>query len=442
MRGPFILILLVGLVPLTIFALIVAGSGSGLVLWQPPAIWEIRFGTPNGFNGVTALSTGTTGLFAVGYVSDTNLINNSLFVSRYDLSGHQLWTQRFADSDRYPNIGAIAVGADGVYAAGVLNGSGFVRKYDFNGNQGWGSKFDGPWLSEPMSVSATSSMVFVGGVGSSPVNGAWSVLLREYDLQGKTVWTDTLGNSTGDIVGVYAGTNGVYVTGELLAPGQYNPFVREYAFNGSLLWNHILNPAPGFPCSCTMSGVSGDASGIVVAGSYDIPSLRGKAFIQKYDLKGNQLWMAQISSPDYTGFDSPGISANSFGIYLSSVTGHGATFVMKYDGNGNSIWSFQMKALRHPLSRSLPISVGENGVFVGGVLSKDNGDDAYVTEFSQSSSLILFGVNPPFSFVMVGSIAGAVAVTILFLRRRRARFGSKTMSHGSTSLRKARQPGV
>jgi hypothetical protein len=439
MRSPLILILLVGLIPLTIFALIVAGSGSGLVLWQPPTLWASYFGTPNGSNGVTALTADASGLYLTGYISDASFLNSSLFVARYDFSGHQVWTQGLGDSDHYPDIGTITAGTDGVYTGGVLNGIGFIGKFDLNGNQVWTRQFDGPTYSEPTGVSVKFSRVIVAGNSASNLTRASQVLLREYDLQGNLVWTHGLGNSTGEPVSVYASGNGVYVTGSL---GLYNPFVREYDLNGTLLWNNMLNPSPVFPCACTISGVSGDTSGIVIAGTFDVSPLRGDAFIRKYDLNGNQFWTVQLSSPNYTGFDRIGISTNPSGIYLSMPTGNGAVFLTKHDWNGNSQWSFQIQPLRHLYSPSLPIAAGEAGVYVGGVNYDNSGAKAYVAAFSHSNSLILFGVNPPFSFVMVGSIAGAVAVTILFLRRRRVRFGSKTMSHGSTSLRKVRQPGV
>jgi hypothetical protein len=441
MRSPLVLIVLVGLVPLTIFALIVTGGGLGLVRWQPPVILTIQFGTPNGGNGVTALSTSATGIYAAGYVSDAyvssaRLINESLFVSRYDFNGHQIWTQRFADFE-LPNVSGIAAGTDGVYVDGSLNRSSFIRKFDLNGNQAWVQFFDSPGLSapEPMGIAVGSNAVFAAGEGSSRINGVSPILLREFDLQGNPIWTNTLGNSTGKFVSVYSDKTGVYVTGEFLGPNQYNPFVREYGLNGTLLWNRMLNPSPEFPCSCLMSGISGDDTGIVIAGYYAAPPLRGDAFIQKYGLNGNQLWTIRISSPNYAGLDSPGLSVNPSGIYFSSVTGNGATFVMKYDGNGNSVWSFQVQTLEHPFSSSLPISAGNNGVFVGGAVSTDRGADAYVTEFSQSSSLILFGITPPFSFIVLAAMLAIGATSVFLFRRiRRRRVRSRRVGPLDRSL--------
>src|SRR5947209_3009184 len=91
-------------VPFAVIILIVAGSGVGLVQWRPPETWAVDFGTSNSDNGVTAISSDATGLYAAGYLGYTGLSNlnvtpSQLYVTRYDLNGHLIWTKSFGSPD-------------------------------------------------------------------------------------------------------------------------------------------------------------------------------------------------------------------------------------------------------------------------------------------------------------------------------------------------------
>ncbi len=333
-------------------------------------------------NAVTVVSADTTGLYAGGFVGWTNFAGvnpspSNVFVSRYDPEGRQVWTKSFGDPVT-DEIRGIAVGAGGVYISGSLNGSGFVRRYDLNGNQVWTS----PFGSEATSVS----------VGTNGVYAAGGAVLRAYDFNGNTVWTDSLGGPL-----LFSNSKGIYLAGCVSA----GCFLWSYDFNGTLKWTR-------FTCNCAPSGVSADTTGIYVAGYFN-PS----GFLSKYDWNGNQVWTRNLDAPDYAVVHNLQMSVNPSGVYLAMSTLRSG-FLMRYDGNGNQVWSFQVH-------RSLnAISVGENGVYVGGKDSfVETQGNAFITEFSQSSSLILFGLNPPYSFGLVSLLAGLTALSILWLRRGR-----------------------
>src|SRR5207245_11458312 len=126
--------------------------------------------------------------------------------------------------------------------------------------------------------------------------------------------------------------------------------------------------------------------------------------LRNHDSGGNQLWTLQLTPPDYSGIGRVAINANTSGVYLGYATFVEHDFLAKYDGSGNQEWSFQ--------TRGSPRSIfaGANGVYVGG-------GGAYLAEFSQSSSLILFGVNPPFSFGLVALLVGLIAAAVVLMRR-------------------------
>jgi hypothetical protein len=416
-------VLVAGLTPLLVLTLIISGTGLGLVRWQPPLLWADQFGTPgaNIDNSINALSVGTSGVYAGGFVGYplTGYVNPSPsyeFVARYELNGHQDWIRRLG-STNLSSVGAVSAASDDVYVGWYINGTGLVQKYDLTGNLLWSQQFgheDAP------GVSLGAGAVYAAGRYEIIGNGPRSIILQAYNFSGGPIWTNILGNSTtiGSLK-VYANSEGVSVAGS--DPYGSYAFVRMFYANGTLRWNRQLLLTPPIFCSCFVTGLSGDSSGIYVAGTLDPYGPRNDMFLRKYDFKGNELWRVQSASTDYAGDFDVQLSTDSSGSYLSMQSAAGNYFLMKYDGNGNNVWSFRVQGMigAGPLpSRAMPIAVGENSVYVGGQT------DLYarINAFGGSSSLIFFGLNPPFSFiVLVGLIAGSVASLVLFRRLRRSR---------------------
>jgi len=85
---------------------------------------------------------------------------------------------------------------------------------------------------------------------------------------------------------------------------------------------------------------------------------------------------------------------------------------MKYDSSGNRVWSIRTEAFS-----ASALSVGETGVYVGGDVESGPSLKAYAAAYSLSSSLILFGVDPPLSFVIAALLVGAGGVSVLWIRK-------------------------
>jgi hypothetical protein len=202
--------------------------------------------------------------------------------------------------------------------------------------------------------------------------------------------------------------SGVNVTGSGV-----NGFLGKYYINGTNSWIRQFGDSHTF---VSPSGISTDAGGIFVAGTggqYDL-------FLSKYDSSGNMVWSTGFDAPDYSHVSGTEMSADTSGIYLTVISGHGTSLLAKYDKNGNNVWSIRMKPVPPGLKDSTPISVGDNGIYVsGGIVVGSNNFDADISAFSQSSSLVFFGLNPPFSFGLVGLLAGAVFLSLMFFRRQR-----------------------
>jgi len=406
LKGGFLSIIIAGLSPLLILFLIVVVAGIPLVEWQPPLVWTSSFGTSPFPNGVTGVSAGTAGVFAGGFVGydDTGRFNPSpsgLFLREYSLDGQQIWNRYIGNADDH--VKSIVTNRDAVYVAGSLNLTGIVRRYDFGGNQIWSVSIG----HEVDSISVSSSEVYAAGF--SYTNSTYSLFVRDYDLNGNMSWTVSLFNFTQLSPGplnVYSGSNRVYVAGSETSGSA--GFLRSYYFNGTLEWSQDSI------CNCLPSGISADASGLYVTG-YAYQGAVATAFLDKYDSNGNQIWTKNINPLDLTTVAILQMSVGPSGIYLAMTTIRSG-YLLRYDSNGNQVWSFNL----HKAPGT--VSVGQNGVYLGGQdFYKEVSGNAFVSEFSQSSSLIFFGLNPPYSFITVGALVTGVGFTVWWLWRRAKR---------------------
>ncbi len=380
MNTGFVSVIVAGLTPFIVLTLLFLGIGYHAIAWQPPAIWTAQFGP----GVVTAVAADSSGVYAGGFGGDAGF---HLFLSRYNLEGGRVWNQDFGN---FPNeITGISLGTDGVYVAGFMD-RGFVRKYDFNGSLHWTA--NDSRVDNYASISANSGRVFVGYDFNS-------ALIRAYDTNGNSLWTTSISNSSSPpLPQITSDSNHVYAVGY----GAVSGYLRSYNFDGTLNW------AENLTCSCAPYDVAVDSSGIYIVGTFQSTGLSGT--LAKYDLVGDQVWVKNFDSPDATTIGTPRISVDSSGIYLAGTTSFSG-YLIRYDSNGNHVWTVEI-----PLSVN-SASAGQDGVYVGGAAS----NNAVLSKYGQSSSLVLFGVNPPFSFGLVALLGAVVVLSLLWLRRQRKR---------------------
>jgi outer membrane protein assembly factor BamB len=431
--NPFVAVIIAGLTPFIVLGLLVTGLSMGLVLWQPPVIWTVQSGTPAvGIqNSVTAMSGDDSGLYAAGVAgSNTSKITSGgyLFLSKYDFNGQQIWTQHPTDNATVSQITGVGVGTDGVYVAGSLNGTAFVARYDLSGKQVWSGSLPSFGF-EVSTVSIATSGVYVGGLGQSNSMSASPILVSDYAHNGTLVWTKSLGNETGskfnqvsilaEAVGFYlAGADGLFFGG---LNGDTHAFLSKYDFNGVLLSTRLFS-TPSSICSCAPAMMSGDATGVYVAAI----DLNIGGFVEKYSLSGDMLWKSLAEAPDHAGVSTLEISTDASGSYLAMTTGKPHGFVMRYDSSGNQLWTLALQ------NEPNAVWAGPRATYVGGASLPEN-RYAIVSAIDQSSSLVFFGLNPPFSFVLLGSLIGVAAVSLWAFRRfkgKRVRPRSATLSGG------------
>jgi hypothetical protein len=433
-------VIVAGLAPIILLAVIVFGVAANLVAWEPPLLWATQFGTanPRATNSVTAMTASSAGLFVTGFVgqpsqSGLNVTPSGWFVARHDLSGQRLWYQMFGNFSSYLS-NAIAVSQNTTYVAGQVRAVAFAQSYDMNGALLWKTQFSaGSGIAEIRTASVDSTGVYFAGNAYYASNQ--TMFVRKYDIRGNLLWTRQFGNSTRDsLEGVYSTSGGgVYAGGTTAGSlqGQTsfstggNAFLQKYDSSGTLLWIREFGTTYG----AAVSSISGDATGVYVAGttggllSGNMQTL-GNGFVRKYDFSGNPLWTVQFAAPDYDVIGQVLVSAGASGIYIF-LTGPARDWVEKYDAAGNTVWITQARTG----SMVSGIVSTNGGVFLAGATSNPfpgeslaSDEDAFLAEYGESSSLVFFGINPPISFFVLGAtIAFPVGMVIWVLRRRKKR---------------------
>jgi hypothetical protein len=411
----FAIVVLTGLIPIFLVALLVITPTLALVAWQPPKIWSTQFGPGPGFeNGVSSVSATSDSLYAGGYLgwfttvkNGVAYLNGSTFFARYDLSGRQVWLRQFGYG--YDYVQVVKAGNNGVIVAGNSNLHGFVWDYDSNGTVVWANQA----LDVIFDASEGGSAVYAVGF-YRPANNSYIYNLQAFDLKGKTLWNSTISHDCVDCrnMNVYASSQGVYVSSSDIGRKTSGSILglsdlQFYDASGTLKWTRQLDCT-----SCSTTGVSGDGTAIYVAG-FVSPGL-DSIFLSKYDLAGNKLW-THLFTTGYTS-NLVHMAADSSGIYIAIEGNNGGGTIARYDGNGRQAWSVSMKATPFAVS-------GGGGVYVGGgtghslSFSDVRGTTyAVLAAFEPSSSLIFFGLNPPFSFGLAAFLVGVTITTVWWLR--------------------------
>ncbi len=371
--GAFLPVLIAAMIPFLVITVIVVATAVQLVAWQPSVLWERSLGS----GGVTVIASDSSGVYARG--SGFGGSSGGPFLDKYDPGGGVVWNRTMSETGDFE----ISAGLDGVYLSGENATSGILLKYDLAGNRLWERDFPVNYVND-ISASPQGAYLTEGG------------LVREYDSAGNIVWTSKLSNDTVVSSRVYASVAGVFITyAGINQTNNLGPFLVKYSLSGSEIWTHPV--AVG-------GGISGDTTGIYLAGSS----------LYKYDFNGNQEWMTQINSLDGSPISGSWVSVDSSGIYVSAISWRYNSYLFRYDFGGRQVWSVRLPASFE--SKSYRVSSSFGTVYVGGSLS--DGRDM-VERLSVDASLVFFGLDSPWSFMILGSLISASAISIISFRRLR-----------------------
>jgi hypothetical protein len=377
---------------------------SGAALWAKTVV---SGSDETVFNSVAA---GSDGVYAAGYIQGTGTFDfgNSIYATgtaislhnvvlvKYDFNGKALWARTVYSGSYASEFNSVAVGSDGVYAAGRINSK---QTFDF-GN-------------------ATTPKT-VAGTATSPNQ---NIVLVKYDFGGNTQWAISLSsgpNSSSVFSSVAVANNGVYpgvyavgsITGtsefdfgnSKKVTGKYsdkNIVVVNYDFDGKTLWANTVTTGPdssefysvaaGIDCAYVAGYINGSVqfdfgNSKTARGLYDSGA---NIVLVKYDSSGFTQWAKTVASisPQINSSQFNSVAVGSDGIYAAGyisgiseynfggATAHGGytignnTLLVKYDPtDGSAMWA---RAVSIGPGESVfnSVTVGSNGVYTAGYIT-------------------------------------------------------------------------
>jgi hypothetical protein len=413
--SPLLVILIAGVSPMFLVAGLIILSTLQPVAWTPPLLRTHHLGNPELSSDITSGVADSSGLYVAGFIDRTptlgvNVNSGTPFLSKYDTSGNLVWNHDLLGT---PDVSPmVSIGADGVYVelSGPSNET--IFRFDDSGSILWNITIQ-PSIGLEQIAPMANGIVVAGSSNYSLTNqtltGSRFTFVRDYDPNGRILWTSEFSNSTTDtVLGVSAGPSGLYVLTQQSLVG--------YSLDGHQLW---VDPMGGLP-STTPTSISSDSTGVYVTGTTQASTLDLQlGFLAKYDFIGNIIWYETFPTPDYSGVASTAVSADVSGVYISMNSGVGHDFILSYDSNGNQAWIVQTAFTTN--GENLLVTSGASEFYVAGAVPSLPGNQGLVQGFSRESALVFFGVNPPFSYILILSIIVIVGLSMFFLRRRYTR---------------------
>lgn len=363
-------------------------------------LWAVMYNGPGDFNDyslalavdqegnayVTGESTGSDGFCDIATI-------------KYDTDGNALWMARYnGPASGWDYASAIAVDPSGnIYVAGYqtradgTSDSDWVTvKYDKDGRQLWVATYDGPAGGSDRAVAIAldaAGHVYVTGA-STGSDGTSDYATIKYDTEGNELWTARYGFSNWqDFPAALAvdTLGNVYVTGNSQAP--FNPqnlnsinsdySTVKYDVNGNLLWVARYNgPGSSFQSSIDAAiDIAVDADGhVYVTGRSERTGPTMDYTTIKYDVSGNELWVARYSGVRSNGLNVPvKIALDSAGNvyvtgYSSGADGPLDYATVEYDSNGSELWVARYNGLGDGSDSPIAMTVdASQNVYVTGL---------------------------------------------------------------------------
>jgi outer membrane protein assembly factor BamB len=307
------------------------------------ALWAGSVAGPSA-SEFKSVAVGSDGIYAVGYITGTlpytfgtkdvagTAAGGNAVLVKYDTSGNAIWARSVAAGTKTSIFMTVAVGSDGIYAAGYITdtgtytfgtqdvhgtyvfGNAVLVKYDTNGNALWArSVAAGTGGSQFNSVAAGSDGIYAVGYigdtgtftfGTHDVAGTFSlsnIVLVKYDTNGNTLWAKSVlaGTNSSEFNSVVVGSDGIYAAGYIIGAGTTYTFDTHDVAGTNALYNSVL---------------------------------------VKYDANGNAIWARSVAAgSNDSRFSS--VAAGSDGIYAGGwITGTGTYTFGTQDvaGTGNN----------------------------------------------------------------------------------------------------------
>ncbi len=360
-----------------------------------------------------AYISGETG----GVLGSSSAGSTDAFLRKYDSSGTELWTQQIGTSADDYSFSVAVDGSGNAYISGFTRGDlggtnagnldAFLTKFDSSGNELWSQQIGTSSYDQSYSVAVDGSgNAYISGetdgvLGSSSA-GSSDAFLTKFDSSGNELWTQQIGTAHGDVSHSVAvdGSGNVFISGETYLgdlggtnAGESDAFLVKYDSSGDLLWSQQI----GTSSDDVSYSVAVDGSGNAYISGYTEGDLGGTnasgqdAFLTKFDSLGNELWSQQIgpSGTDYSlsvavdGSGNAFISGYTYGDLGGTNAGDRDAFLVKFENPGPGILSLLMDI--RPGSDINPVNSKSNGVLPVAIYGSDDID---VTEIDLATLML------------------------------------------------------
>ena len=367
------------------------------------------FGGPEDYEFTTAVARIPGGTVVGGEVDQTvsNPETTSPYVgivSRFAEGGQQLWQDRFSSGGNV-YVEDVAASDSAVVASGTVSGSltgvpvageydAFVRWYTPDGDLVRQFQFgvDSDPVTAPYgqdsaeTVALTDSALFVGGYthGSldGPSAGGVDAFVRRYALDGTLLWGRQFGSAGVDgIFEMKAVGDRIYVagytTGALAgdADAHGDVFVAALsAETGEQLWIRQLSSpdydqVEAFDVGATQLYVGGVTAGVLPGAAAHGGQRDG--WVAALDLDGTLAWVRQLdTAAEVRGLAAawPGVVAAGFtsGVVEDGYEGTGDLFVRAYDEAGTPVWTRQFGGAQDQGDTIEDAAAAPDGVYIAG----------------------------------------------------------------------------
>jgi hypothetical protein len=357
--------------------------------------WRRMLGTSLHEAVLGSAPDGNGGVYVSGYtwgsLAGPNAGMGDAWVIRYDASGTRLWSRQLGTTRDDAATAAAADGLQGVFVAGYTTGNlggpsgrAWVAHLDGAGNTLWIEQF-GTSAKEQLDAAASDAVggVLVAGrtqeAFSAGLDNAW---LARFDGAGNQLWQKQLGTSSDDgIEGIAEQSGGVFVCGftgkDLGAPssGQVDAWVARYDLQGNQVWIRQFGTSK---YDWARSIVGDAADGVFVCGTTR-EALAGPyagsedVWLARFDGAGNQVWIRQLGTSGDDRAESL-VQDGSGGVIVvgstdrnlaGSSAGSSDAWAICFDGSGTELWTKQVGS-RSADSCMTAAPTSSGGAYVGG----------------------------------------------------------------------------
>jgi Secretion system C-terminal sorting domain len=253
------------------------------------------------------------------------------------------------------------------------------------------------------------------GISSLTSSGNYDIFIAKFDSIGNYIWAESMGGSAGSDYGyslMVSDTGNIYLTGRfediadmnprvgvfnITSMGQSDIFIEKLDGSGNMIWVKSMG---GVGYDYARSIVIDSSENLYITGVYTdsvdfdpsvavniiySPSASDNAFVCKYNLLGDLVWVANmggigVDNGECIKIDSIGnvysvgfyeFDADfdpSASVYNLSGSGYIKTYISKLDNNGNFLWAHELNGTTSSSTVvGYSISVGITGdIYVSG----------------------------------------------------------------------------